>query len=51
VTAAKKPIPEDTRSGQAPGEEAVQVNDRYQGGGPPPDAEPSVEEEQHPTGG
>jgi hypothetical protein len=51
VTDTKKPIPEDKRSGQAPGEEAVQVNDRYQGGGPPPDADPSVEEEQHPTGG
>ncbi len=46
-----KKIREDARSGQAPGEEAVQVNDRYQGGGPPPDADPSVEEKQHPTGG
>ncbi len=36
--------------GQAPGEEMVQVNDRYAGGGPPPDQEPA-EQEQHPTGG
>jgi len=34
---------------QRPGEEVVQVNDPYAGGGPPPD-EPS-KDEQHPTGG
>jgi len=51
VTRTPEEVPEDTRSGQAPGEEVVQVNDRYQGGGPPPDADPSVEEQQHPTGG
>jgi len=37
--------------GQAPGEDMVQVNDRYAGGGPPPDLEPATEQEQHPTGG
>jgi hypothetical protein len=34
---------------QRPGEEVVQVNDAYSGGGPPPD-EPT-KDEQHPTGG
>jgi hypothetical protein len=38
-------------SDQAPGEEVVQVNDQYTGGGPPPEAEPAPEDEQHPTGG
>jgi hypothetical protein len=37
-------------SDQAPGEEVVQVNDRYAGGGPPPELERS-EHDQHPTGG
>jgi hypothetical protein len=37
-------------SDQAPGEETVQVNDRYSGGGPPP--EPAQSEiGQHQTGG
>lgn len=39
------------RSDQAPGEEVVQVNDAYAGGGPPPEAEPLQQAEQHPTGG
>ena len=37
-------------SDQAPGEAVVQVNDRYQGGGPPPDVEPK-RDAQHQTGG
>jgi hypothetical protein len=41
--------PEDARGGQRPGEEPVQVNDAYSGGGPPPE-QPS-EDKQHPTGG
>ena len=36
-------------SDQAPGEETVQVNDRYVGGGPPPDLD--SEHDQHQTGG
>lgn len=39
------------RSDQAPGEEVVQVNDRYRGGGPPPRDENHRDDEQHPTGG
>jgi hypothetical protein len=40
------------RSDQAPGEEVVQVNDAYAGGGPPPEAAvPHENAEQHPTGG
>jgi hypothetical protein len=41
-----KPVTSD----QAPGEETVQVNDQYSGGGPPP--EPAQSEiGQHQTGG
>jgi hypothetical protein len=36
-------------SDQRPGEEVVQVNDAYDGGGPPP--EEPTKDEQHPTGG
>jgi hypothetical protein len=39
------------RSDQRPGEEVVQVNDAYTGGGPAPEEEPSREDEQHPHGG
>jgi hypothetical protein len=45
-----KPTAKPKTSDQAPGEEVVQVNDQYAGGGPPPDVEPS-EHAQHPTGG
>jgi hypothetical protein len=38
-------------SDQAPGEEAVQVNDSYTGGGPPPLEKSHSDDEQHPTGG
>lgn len=38
-------------SDQAPGEEVVQVNDAYIGGGPPPEEEPYLTDEQHKTGG
>ncbi len=38
-------------SDQAPGEETVQVNDRYTGGGPPPSDESHLDDDQHPTGG
>ncbi|MDQ6691482.1 MAG: GNAT family N-acetyltransferase [Candidatus Dormibacteraeota bacterium] len=41
----------DQRSGQAPGEEVVQVNDPYRGGGPAPEEEHGKEDLQHPTGG
>jgi hypothetical protein len=37
-------------SDQAPGEDVVQVNNRYAGGGPPPELEQS-EHGQHQTGG
>ncbi|MGH7763641.1 MAG: hypothetical protein ACREOM_04395 [Candidatus Dormibacteraceae bacterium] len=43
--AARKPT-----SDQAPGEETVQVNDKYIGGGKPPSPAPN-EHDQHPTGG
>jgi hypothetical protein len=36
-------------SDQAPGEEMVQVNDEYAGGGPPPELD--SEHDQHQTGG
>jgi hypothetical protein len=47
VTDTEKPKSSD----QAPGEETVQVNDQYAGGGAAPVAEPPPEDEQHPTGG
>jgi len=37
-------------SDQAPGEDVVQVNDRYTGGNPPPDTN-QEEQAQHQTGG
>ena len=40
----------EATSDQAPGEEMVQVNDQYAGGGPPPELVPS-ENDQHQTGG
>ena len=48
------PVGESRRppsSDQRPGEEVVQVNDPYTGGGPPPEHEPSQNDPQHPTGG
>jgi hypothetical protein len=45
-----QPSAKPTTSDQAPGEEVVQVNDQYAGGGPAPEVEPS-EHAQHPTGG
>lgn len=41
----KRPVSSD----QAPGEETVQVNDQYVGGGPPPHS--SSGHDQHQTGG
>jgi hypothetical protein len=38
------------RSDQAPGEEAIQVNDAYAGDAPPSEESPQGDE-QHPTGG
>jgi hypothetical protein len=48
--AESQPTAKPKTSDQAPGEEVVQVNDQYAGGGPPPDLEPS-EHGQHQTGG
>ncbi|MDQ6877799.1 MAG: hypothetical protein M3082_08890 [Candidatus Dormibacteraeota bacterium] len=48
--AGAAPTAKPQTSDQAPGEEVVQVNDQYSGGGPPPEVEPS-EHAQHPTGG
>ena len=45
-----QPTAKPTTSDQAPGEEVVQVNDKYAGGGPAPELAPS-EHAQHPTGG
>jgi hypothetical protein len=45
-----RPTAKPQTSDQAPGEEVVQVNDKYAGGGPAPEVEPS-EHAQHPTGG
>jgi hypothetical protein len=39
----------EATSDQAPGEEMVQVNDLYAGGGPPPESD--SEHDQHQTGG
>jgi hypothetical protein len=47
-TPPRKPA-DPARGGQRKGEEAVQVNDAYSGGGPAPD-EPA-DDKQHPTGG
>jgi hypothetical protein len=48
--AEPQPTAKPQTSDQAPGEEVVQVNDQYSGGGPAPETEPS-EHDQHPTGG
>jgi hypothetical protein len=45
-----RPTAKPQTSDQAPGEEVVQVNDQYSGGGPAPETEPS-EHDQHQTGG
>ncbi|HEV2029786.1 MAG TPA: glycosyltransferase family 87 protein [Candidatus Dormibacteraeota bacterium] len=45
-----QPTAKPQTSDQAPGEEVVQVNDQYTGGGPAPSAKPS-EHDQHSTGG
>ena len=45
-----QPTAKPKTSDQAPGEEVVQVNDQYAGGGPPPALEPA-EHIQHQTGG
>ncbi len=45
-----RPTAKPKTSDQAPGEEVVQVNDQYAGGGPAPELEPS-EHGQHHTGG
>jgi hypothetical protein len=47
---AAHPTAKPQSSDQAPGEEVVQVNDRYTGGGPPPANQPDADL-QHPTGG
>ena len=49
--AGKRPKPARTSVGidQRPGEEVVQVNDAYDGGGPAP--KQPTEDEQHQTGG
>ncbi len=39
------------KSDQRLGEQTVQVNDVYTGGGPPPDADPASDDKQHPHGG
>ncbi len=44
------PTAKSQRSDQAPGEEVVQVNDQYRGGGPAPDMT-QEEQAQHQTGG
>lgn len=44
------PTAKPRSSDQAPGEEVVQVNDRYKGGGPAPDMT-QEEQAQHQTGG
>lgn len=43
--------PPQEGSDQAPGEETVQVNDTYAGGGEPPAKDPFLDNEQHRTGG
>ncbi|HSP09420.1 MAG TPA: hypothetical protein VLU92_07470 [Candidatus Dormibacteraeota bacterium] len=46
LATARRPATSD----QAPGEETVQVNDQYVGGGPAP-AHSATEHDQHQTGG
>jgi hypothetical protein len=48
--AGSAPTAKPQTSDQAPGEEVVQVNDPYKGGGPAPDEKQS-EQAQHQTGG
>lgn len=45
------PANEGQGSDQREGEEVVQVNDAYDGGGPPPREPAPNQDEQHPTGG
>jgi hypothetical protein len=45
-----QPTAKTQSSDQAPGEEVVQVNDKYKGGEPAPDME-QEEQAQHQTGG
>jgi len=49
-TVRRRPTAKPQTSDQAPGEETVQVNDRYVRGGPAPDSDPA-EHIQHQTGG
>ena len=51
--AEERPAPanEGQGSDQREGEETVQVNDAYDGGGPPPKGPAPNQDEQHPTGG
>ena len=42
-------VPAQATSDQAPGEDVVQVNDQYAGGGPPPEFDSELD--QHQTGG
>jgi len=46
LATAQRPVSSD----QAPGEETVQVNDQYVGGGPPP-SQSITGHDQHQTGG
>jgi hypothetical protein len=48
--AGATPTAKPKSSDQAPGEEVVQVNDKYRGGGPAPDMT-QEEQAQHQTGG
>jgi hypothetical protein len=53
---AQQQVPDDDwtapeSSDQAPGEEVVHLNDAYVGGGPPPEQEPHLDDDQHRTGG
>jgi hypothetical protein len=50
VALVLRPTAKPQISDQAPGEEVVQVNDAYVGGGPPPANTPDADL-QHPTGG
>jgi hypothetical protein len=49
-TTGPAPTPKAQTSDQAPGEETVQVNDQYRGGGAAPDMK-QEEQAQHQTGG
>ena len=51
MEAIHQALKDPKKSDQRQGEQTVQVNDAYAGGGPPPESDPATEDKQHPHGG